>query len=478
MGNGGGSVSGTGENLGLFVDATDLVSVAAFPLTGISRVQSFLVRQACLDDDPLVGAVVFDEAKGIFRRMNPDEEERLNSTDFRFPGSTDGTLEKYRKAFALAKRAPNLRKDFDRLAAAAITGKGPASLRFRISKIVVRSYRLFWKLLSSLQAGDKGAADPRPVRGTVLFSDPAGLGRSFHAAMQATSRRAFICHDLIPFLQPEHVGTQSYAAEFAGKFSHLVATGSHALCVSRHTLDCFSRAFPAVGGNAPRADVIPMPSILYDQADSLGLTSRLPAREPFVLYCSTVEIRKNHILLARIWKRALDEGVRLPKLICVGKRGWLIAELQAYMAANPQLAGHVDFVGQVSDLELIELYRSALFGVIPSRDEGWGLGASECLDFGTPVIVSTAPALQEAVRGLMPAIDPDDEVAWYAAIRRMSEDTAYRESLGSLIKKAYRPVHPIDSWAAIKATLLPDAVATVAPQQAGMPAPQDLHAGG
>ena len=71
---------------------------------------------------------------------------------------------------------------------------------------------------------------------------------------------------LIPFLQPEHVGTQSYAAEFAGKFSHLVATGSHALCVSRHTLlDCFSRAFPAVGGDAPRADVLPMPSILYDR---------------------------------------------------------------------------------------------------------------------------------------------------------------------------------------------------------------------
>ena len=78
----------------------------------------------------------------------------------------------------------------------------------------------------------------------------------------------------------------------------------------------------------------------------------------------------------------------------------------------------------------------------------------------------------------MPAIDPDDEVAWYAAIRRMSEDTAYRESLASLIEKAYRPVHPKESWAAIKAILLPDAIATVAPQQAGMGTPQDLHAGG
>ena len=50
----------------------------------------------------------------------------------------------------------------------------------------------------------------------------------------------------------------------------------------------------------------------------------------------------------------------------------------------------------LSDLELIGYYRQALFGVAPSRAEGWGFGASECLDFGIPVIVSTAPALREA----------------------------------------------------------------------------------
>ena len=471
-------MSENGRDCGLFVDATELMSIAAFPLTGISRVQSFLVRQASLDDDPRVEPVVFDEAKGFFRRLSKDEQEQLNSAGFRFPGDEGGALAKYRKALAHAKRFPNLRKDFDRLAAAAITGKGPASLRFRIAKNVVRSYRLFWKLLSLLRAGEMGAADSPTVRGTVLFSDPAGFGRSFHSAMQATSRRAFICHDLIPFLQPEHVGTQSYAAEFASKFRHLVATGSHALCVSRHTLKCFSQAFPAVGGHAPRAEVIPMPSMLYDQAAAAGLTSRLPARKPFVLYCSTIETRKNHVLLARIWKRALDEGIKLPKLVCVGKRGWLIAKLDAYLAANPQLAGQIDFVGQVRDRELIDLYRSASFRVIPSRYEGWGLGASECLDFGTPVIVSTAPALQEAVRGLMPAIDADDEDAWYAEIRRMSEDHAYQHSLSSLIERTYRPVLPKDSWAAIKSILLPDAAATHAPVPAKVSAAQDLQAGG
>ena len=77
------------------------------------------------------------------------------------------------------------------------------------------------------------------------------------------------------------------------------------------------------------------------------------------------------------------------------------------MKANPQLADHVVFLGSVSDDELIDLYRSAIFSVFPSFLEGWGLGASESLDFGLPVVVSTADALREATRDLMPAIDPE-----------------------------------------------------------------------
>ena len=455
-------MSRAAQDRGLFVDATDLVSVAAFPLTGISRVQSFLVQQSSLDEDPSVGPVVFDEAKAAFRRLSSVEQERLNSPALRFSGSTGGVFDNFRKAFALARTSPNLRKDFDRLAAAAITRQGPADLRFKIAKAIVRTYRLFWKMLPALRSSDDAElAAMQPVRGTILFSDPAGLGKSFKAAMAATTQRAFICHDLIPILHPEHVGTQNYAEEFVSKLTFLMDSDTHALCVSRYTAECLSLSFPSRSQAAPRVDVIPMPSMLYAQASSTGRTFRLASTEPFALYCSTIEIRKNHILLARIWKRAIDDGVRLPRLVCVGKRGWRIEELQTYMAANPQLAGHVEFVGQISDLELIDLYRSASFGVIPSRDEGWGLGASECLDFGTPVIVSNAPALQEAVQGLMPAIDPDDEDGWYAEIRRMSEDQTYRESLSLLIKSTYRPVRPEESWAAIRSILLQSAAEPV-----------------
>ncbi len=71
-----------------------------------------------------------------------------------------------------------------------------------------------------------------------------------------------------------------------------------------------------------------------------------------------------------------------------------------------------------------------------------------------PVIVSTTPALIEATKGLMPAIDANDQAGWYAAIRRMADDKVWRSSLADRIAQNHRPTSAAASWAAIKAGLL------------------------
>jgi glycosyltransferase involved in cell wall biosynthesis len=131
----------------------------------------------------------------------------------------------------------------------------------------------------------------------------------------------------------------------------------------------------------------------------------------------------------------------------------MIEPLRAYLKAYPKLSESVTFTGLVSDEELIQYYRSASFGVFPSHIEGWGYGASECLDFGIPVIVSTAPSLIEASGDMMPAIDHNDQAGWYAAIRKMAEDHAWRSSLADRIAQNHRPTPASVSWAAIKAGL-------------------------
>jgi hypothetical protein len=61
--------------------------------------------------------------------------------------------------------------------------------------------------------------------------------------------------------------------------------------------------------------------------------------------------------------------------------------------------------------------------------------------------------LIEATGGLMPAIDSTDQAGWYAAIRRMAEDKAWRASLADSITRKHRPTSSADSWAVIKAGL-------------------------
>jgi glycosyltransferase involved in cell wall biosynthesis len=267
---------------------------------------------------------------------------------------------------------------------------------------------------------------------------------------EGTCRKAFICHDLIPVLHPEYAIDAEHVSRFRSHYTVMLQTGALALCTSntsRGMLECFI-------GDLDHADVMtanfPVPSLLYAKASSIGRVHRFTPEKPFILYCSTIEARKNHLMLVEIWKEARNSGVALPKLVCAGKWGWGVDKLSEYLGRHPDISDVVQFAGQVSEGELIDLYRSALFCVIPSKVEGWGFGAAESLDFGVPAIVSTTPALSEAVQGLMPAIDPDDKGNWYKMIRLLAEDENERNQLIAKIEQHYRRVSPAESWAAIK----------------------------
>ncbi|MGT2465014.1 glycosyltransferase [Mesorhizobium atlanticum] len=268
--------------------------------------------------------------------------------------------------------------------------------------------------------GEKG-----PGYSKVLISNYVMVGETAAELTRQGSSTAFLCHDMIPTIRPDFVGKGRMQSVFGPNLEALVrsrpaakdgrrATSLSALrkwaafCTSDAAAEMLIGHMQRAGIPVPTIHRFPMPSLLHQKATRLGATSGLDTAETVVLYCSTVEIRKNHILLARIWQQALDEGVKLPKLVCVGRWGWMVEELSAYLEAHPQLGKQIVFVGPVSDEELIRYYRSASFGVFPSHIEGWGYAASECLDFGIPVIVSTTPSLIEATGGLMPAIDSTD----------------------------------------------------------------------
>ncbi|AMN44981.1 glycosyltransferase family 4 protein [Rhodoplanes sp. Z2-YC6860] len=147
----------------------------------------------------------------------------------------------------------------------------------------------------------------------------------------------------------------------------------------------------------------------------------------FVLFVSTIEPRKNHALLLRVWKRlAAGEqgGTAGCKLVFAGRRGWMVDDLFAAMAADPVLARDVVHVAAASDEQLAALYRCARFCVYPSLYEGFGLPVIEAFAHGKTAVVSSSGSLPEAAGGLVSCLDPDDDDAWVAAIGRRLNDPA------------------------------------------------------
>ncbi|MEX0589908.1 MAG: glycosyltransferase [Xanthobacteraceae bacterium] len=425
------------------------------------------MRAALAEPDHSVTIVRFDRRLRAFRGLNQREQRQLRENTDAAEFGSGGLLDTVLRILQLIGRNPAISRDADRHFADIATRNRRRGFSYAAAKLLFRTYRLL--RLARAQMAQRWTADSvRAVdcrKGIVLLSNTVILGSRLTRVLDATARRAFICHDLVPILHPEFAIDLDHASRFNENIELILRSGVDVLCTSQTSQAMVAEFVRDSRIAEPPLLRFPMPSILHEKAMQLGRTSYEPADEPFVLYCSTIEVRKNHLLLAHVWQRAIDEGVVLPRLVCVGKWGWGADELIAYLAAHPPLSSRIVFTGPIGDGELIEYYRRALFGVVPSKMEGWGYSASECLDFGLPVIVSTAPALREATHGIMPAIDPDDETGWYAEVRRMTEDHEWRAALREKIADLHRPTPTAVSWVTIKDALLRPRLSVSADEQ-------------
>jgi phosphatidylinositol alpha-1,6-mannosyltransferase len=109
-----------------------------------------------------------------------------------------------------------------------------------------------------------------------------------------------------------------------------------------------------------------------------------------------------------------------------------LAELQARVAASP-VAGAIDVLGFVPDVELDALYASASVFAMPSRGEGFGLVYIEAMRHGLPVVASIHDAAPEVnldgVTGYNVDMDRPDELP--ARLIRLLSDPAHAAALGA-----------------------------------------------
>jgi glycosyltransferase involved in cell wall biosynthesis len=141
--------------------------------------------------------------------------------------------------------------------------------------------------------------------------------------------------------------------------------------------------------------------------------------KPFMLSVGTIEPRKNvaALLDAADGLRARFGDV-MPRLVIVGGYGWKAGEVRARLESGSR-NGTLVWLENLSDGDLGILYRNALFTVMPSHGEGWGLAVQESLALGVPCIASNAGATREAGLDLATYFDPSSSdgltramVAW------------------------------------------------------------------
>lgn len=249
-----------------------------------------------------------------------------------------------------------------------------------------------------------------------------------------------IVYDVIPIVQPQFA-----TMAFEPFIMRILDLADHVLVISnvtRHDLEYFAALKQRV---LPETTKLPLGSALVDidatkpsaLAGPLGVDSG-----DFVLYVSTLTLRKNHHLLFDVWEELIREHGPdgAPKLVIAGQRGPLSTESQSRLDKTPGFEGVVLHVEEATDAEIAWLYRNCRFTVYPSLYEGWGLPVSESHDFGRVCLASNRTSLPEAAEGLAELLDPIDRRAWQERIWAVWNDDEARHEHETTIMRQHRRV--------------------------------------
>ena len=150
------------------------------------------------------------------------------------------------------------------------------------------------------------------------------------------------------------------------------------------------------------------------------------AGRPFAVVVGDLSPRKNLRHVVELWP---DVQRRVPDaaLAVVGPVGWGHDEGAAALDSLCQ-RGHAVRLVQLPDAQLRWAYENAACALCPSVLEGFGLPAAEAAAFGTPLITSEDPALNEARNRHGQMVEIADRQGWINAIVARFEEPQLRTS--------------------------------------------------
>jgi glycosyltransferase involved in cell wall biosynthesis len=281
--------------------------------------------------------------------------------------------------------------------------------------------------------------------GDIIVSLGAAWGVPHYMKHMAEAKRRYgvkfsiLIHDLIP-IEYESLVEQHHVVQFRNWLEEAIPVADVVLTTSKHSRNALQKLAADSGWLLPRVEVVEPGSGLNDRLLSgTERTPNLPQR--YVLFVSTIEIRKNHRLLVKVWRQLLERhgADAVPALIFAGQIGWLVDDLLAELTASDYLGGKIVLLPGLSDAELRQAYRSSLFTVFPSLCEGWGLPVAESLVHGKFCVASDRTSIPEVGGDLVDYFDPSNEADALAKIERLLLDPGYLKAREARLRAEYRP---------------------------------------
>ena len=260
------------------------------------------------------------------------------------------------------------------------------------------------------------------VQGSPMTHDPRFSLRFVHHPNLLT---ASIVYDFIPLDWPGYLTQTSHRIDYLSKLTRLKSSGLF-LPISRYS----ARRLIELTG-VGEADILvtgaSIRSSLFELARTLqGAGPSARNDTPYFLTIGGGDPRKNTETAVRA-VRGLNMGSSKPvQLRIIGHySGKQKADLQRIAAGGDFL----DFLPNVDDRSLVELYSASIGTIAPSHIEGFSLPVVEAALCGSPVIASKCPAHEELISqpdALFPADDPNVLTERLAQVLKNRD---FRESL-------------------------------------------------
>jgi len=284
----------------------------------------------------------------------------------------------------------------------------------------------------------------------VNFGAPWGAALyspEFLTAFRAKGARfALLVHDLIPRLYPEWCG-EGVVSVFHAWLRDVLPRADLIFTNSRSVAGDTSCYLASTGRVFSPPVVLPVGA-----AKPAPDTAPAILAQPYVLLVGTIEVRKNHAAMLRVWRRLLATMPEqdVPELVFAGKVGWLTVDLMQQLENCAWANGKIRFIDNPDEAVLANLYRHCLFTVFPSLCEGWGLPVTESLSFGKTVAASRYAAVPEAGGTFCAYYDPENVQEMFEVISGLIENPSQVAALEAHIAAAFRP----PSWAETAAVVL------------------------